>query len=582
MHQAERSEEAPEITPQVLHLRDLLKWVRQGRVRVPNFQRDFTWDRQRMIHLFDSIRKQYPIGTLLFWESTKPLPMYDRLGPLQLLDSPGGKLLVLDGQQRLTTLAGVLLLDELERSPAGDRDPGRWRIHYDAATDTFACSDDPLPLSAVRVAELMGTKGLYSAAQRIMGAQGEVPDTATRSGWIERLEAVSAAIAAYRVPLVIFATDSLRLAVESFTRLNRSGQSMGPDEMFSALTYKADDDRETFRLAKQIDSILAELVRIGFGEVERVVVLRAVLLAAELDPFRTEWDQLAEETRKDATTRLPAAIEEARKGLLGAVEFLYGEGIRNKRLLPYSMQLVGLAAFFGRRDDSPTEEQKALLRRWLWVSGFTEGFGGLNPSRILLQLRALREVIPSQDAPTAVEGIDLDAPAHPFPERHDHRSARVRALLCVMLRERVLGPDGASIEPDKMAADVLQRGPQALARVCVRVPNRGKAPLMSSPANRVFDVMPRKRGQAKTWLLALDPEIRSDVLRSHHISEEASKALVDGDHRAFVESRIKTLMDLERRFMEEKGVVPPKADRPAPSAIDVEDDAPLSDEAEAS
>ena len=116
MRHAERPEEAPEITPQVLHLRDLLKWVRQGRVRVPNFQRDFTWDRQRMIQLFDSIRKQYPIGTLLFWESTKPLPMYDRLGPLRLPESSGGKLLVLDGQQRLTTLAGVMLLDELERS----------------------------------------------------------------------------------------------------------------------------------------------------------------------------------------------------------------------------------------------------------------------------------------------------------------------------------------------------------------------------------------------------------------------------------------------------------------------------------
>jgi hypothetical protein len=45
------------------------------------------------------------------------------------------------------------------------------------------------------------------------------------------------------------------------------------------------------------------------------------------------------------------------------VEFLRTEGIWNSRLLPYSMQLVGLAAFFGRRQGAPTEEQKALLRR---------------------------------------------------------------------------------------------------------------------------------------------------------------------------------------------------------------------------
>jgi hypothetical protein len=371
------------------------------------------------------------------------------------------------------------------------------------------------------------------------------------------------------------------LAVESFTRLNRSGQAMGPDEMFSALTYAAEDDgKETFRLAKHIDSILSEIVRTGFGPVDRVVVLRSVLLAAELDPFRTEWDKIAEETRKEATKKLPHAIDEARKGLLAAVDFLRAEGIQNSRLLPYSMQLVGLSAFFGRHEGAPTGQQIALLRRWLWVSAFTEGFGGLNPSRILLQLKDLREVIPTQAAPTAVEGIDLDAPAHPFPERHDHRSARVRALLCVMLRARVLKPDGTSTEPDQMAAEVLERGPEALVRVCSVVANRGKAPLMSSPANRVFAVVPRKRGQAKSWLVTLDPATRRDILASHYISDMAWDALNKDDHRAFVEERTMTLMALERRFMEEKQVVPPKTDRAAPSAIDVEDEVPLSDDVE--
>jgi hypothetical protein len=532
-----------------------------------------------MLNLFDSIRKQYPIGTLLFWESTTPRPMLDHLGPLRLPELPAGKLLVLDGQQRLTTLAGVLLFDELDRSPADDSDPGRWLIHYDAAADAFAYFDGPPPLSGVRVSELMGTKGLYSAAQRIMGAQ-DPPDITTRARWVERIETVSTALAAYRLPLVIFATDSLRLAVESFTRLNRSGQSMGTDEMFSALTYRSSGDKETFRLAVHIDDILTELSSVDFGKVDRVVVLRVVLLAAGLDPFRTEWDQLAEETQKDATIKLPAAIVEARKGLLHAVEFLRDEGIRNSRLLPYSMQLVGLAAFFGSQNGPPTEKQKSLLRRWLWVSAFTEGFGGLNPSRILLQLRDLREVIPNQREPSTVDGIDLDAPAHPFPERHDHRSARVRALLCVMLREPALKPDGTSIDLDRMAADVLKRGPDALARVCARVPDRGRAPLKSSPANRVFDVTPDKRGQAKGWLLAIDPAIRGDVLRSHHFSDAAWEALARGDHRAFVEERTRTLMELERSFMAEKGVVPPKADLPAPSAIDVEDDVPLSDDVE--
>lgn len=580
MSDIDKIDDAPEITPQVLHLRDLLKWVKQGRVRVPNFQRDFTWDRVRMLNLFDSIRKQYPIGTLLFWESSKPRPMLDDLGPLTLPEYPSGKLLVLDGQQRLTTLAGVLLFDEMRRDLSHANDPDRWVIWYDAESDDFAYFENPPPLSAVRVSDLMGTKGLYAAAQRIMVAPKD-DLFEMRDRWVGRIEAVSAALGAYRLPLVIFATESLRLAVESFTRLNRSGQAMGADEMFSALTYEARDDKETFRLSKHIDQILTSISRAGFGQIERVVVLRAVLLAAELDPFRTEWDELAADTQINAAAKLPAAIDEASKGLLRAVEFLQREGILNSRLLPYSMQLVGLGTFFGRLEGDPTPGQLRLLRRWLWVNGFTEGFGGLNPSRILKQLKDLRDVLPYQSDPVSVDGIDLDAPAHPFPERHDHRSARVRALLCVMLRNAVCKPDGSLILPEQLALEVLQRGPEAMTRVCARVESRGGAPLGSSPANRIFDVVKERRGQAKGWLIDLvnvPLENRDKVLRSHYISSEAWEALLQGDNVGFIERRTMTLMELERAFMVEKGVSRPISHGVASSAIDVEDQVPLSDE----
>jgi hypothetical protein len=529
-----------------------------------------------MLSLFDSIRKQYPIGTLLFWESARPRPTTSHLGPLALPEFSGGKLLVMDGQQRLTTLAGVLLFDELPRSASEDRDPKRWHMWYDASSDSFTYFDDtPPPQSAVRVAELLGTKDLYTAAQRIMS--GTEFDAATREAWVGRIETVSAAMGAYRLPLVIFATESLRLIVESFTRVNRSGQSMGADEMFSALTYDAADDTEKFRLSKHIDAILSEIARIGFGEIERVTVLYIVLLLMDLDPFRTEWDQLAKDTQTSASAKLPRAIEAAKDGLLKAVGFLREEGIWNRRLLPYSMQLVGLAGFFSKRTGPASEGQKRLLRRWLWLTAFSEVFGGLNPSRILVQLTDLYKNIPEKEEPEGVEGIDLNVPAHPFPERHDMRSARVRALLCAMLRGPILNPGYEEINPEHMAQDVLERGPDSLVKVCFNVPKIGRTSLSSSPANRVFDV--GGGTPAKKWILALRPLTSAEILRSHHISDEALQALIEGDHARFVTERAQTLMTLERAFMAEKGVKPPISDQAAASAIDVEDQAPLSETA---
>jgi hypothetical protein len=94
----------------------------------------------------------------------------------------------------------------------------------------------------------------------------------------------------------------------------------------------------------------------------------------------------------------------------------------------------------------------------------------------------------------------------------------------------------------------------------------------------VFDVA--KGQQAKRWLVALGPLTHSGILRSHYISDDAWSALVNGDHRTFVEERTRTLIALERDFMAEKGVIPPKSDQAAPSAIDVQDQVPLSESAD--
>ena len=49
---ADPRDEIPEITPQVVHLIDLLKRAKEGRLRVPKFQREFIWRRQDIVDLF--------------------------------------------------------------------------------------------------------------------------------------------------------------------------------------------------------------------------------------------------------------------------------------------------------------------------------------------------------------------------------------------------------------------------------------------------------------------------------------------------------------------------------------------------
>ena len=68
---------------------------------VPAFQREYVWKRDDAKQLVDSLIKEYPTGTMLTWETNNPPELK---GPYKYDDKQGAVRILLDGQQRLTTL----------------------------------------------------------------------------------------------------------------------------------------------------------------------------------------------------------------------------------------------------------------------------------------------------------------------------------------------------------------------------------------------------------------------------------------------------------------------------------------------
>jgi hypothetical protein len=86
-------------------LTHLIEDIKHGNIALPDIQRPFVWSAAKTRDLFDSMYRGYPVGTLMFWETGA------EVGTRQI----GGdatdrvpKLLVVDGQQRLTSLFAVL------------------------------------------------------------------------------------------------------------------------------------------------------------------------------------------------------------------------------------------------------------------------------------------------------------------------------------------------------------------------------------------------------------------------------------------------------------------------------------------
>jgi hypothetical protein len=87
----------------------LVKEAYEGSLQLPAFQREWKWERSRVISLFDSLRKQFPIGSFLFLESSTEYNLAPRPfeGVKKAKESDNVRL-TLDGQQRITS--GIALV----------------------------------------------------------------------------------------------------------------------------------------------------------------------------------------------------------------------------------------------------------------------------------------------------------------------------------------------------------------------------------------------------------------------------------------------------------------------------------------
>lgn len=82
-------------------IESLLAKVREGEIAIPEIQRPFVWDASQVRDLLDSLYKGYPVGYLIAWRNPD-VKLKD--GQVAL-----GKMILIDGQQRVTALTAAVL-----------------------------------------------------------------------------------------------------------------------------------------------------------------------------------------------------------------------------------------------------------------------------------------------------------------------------------------------------------------------------------------------------------------------------------------------------------------------------------------
>ncbi|MFJ7996621.1 DUF262 domain-containing protein [Streptomyces sp. NPDC096310] len=337
-------------------LDDLLQEAWSGQIRVPHFQRDFRWNSRDVTHLFDSILRGYPIGSLLLWVRHSPAELIT-LGSLEIEAKESDRTLwVVDGQQRIISLANSLHPEGNRHSP--------FNVYYNLAKGEF--------LAAPKIVEshLVPLHVLFDL-EALLGWFADAGKGA--SEYLAEASRVSKRLRQYKIPAYLVKQDDEAVLRDIFDRVNNFGKRLSRAEIFSALFPGADsasDERLSInKIAQRVAS------RTGFGTLDEDTVLRSILARRGPDitrEFHHEFDGVRRKHPEFSDEGQEVAFNETEAALVRAIEFFQNAaGVPHLTLLSYRALMIVFTRFFAHFPN-PEARNIQLLRRLYWrvsVSG---------------------------------------------------------------------------------------------------------------------------------------------------------------------------------------------------------------------
>lgn len=203
----------------------ILDQIDDGGIALPEFQRGYVWNRDQVRGLMDSLYRRHPVGSLLVW--TTKTENADARGDGKL--SAGVVKLLLDGQQRITTLYGIVR-GRPPRFFDGNKDAFTG-LYFNFAEEVFQFYA-PLKMAGdpcwINVTELM-QKGYGDYIQRISQTPELAPELTT---YINRLIALgSVKDVNLHIEEVTGEDKTVDVVVEIFNRVNSGGTKLSKGDL---------------------------------------------------------------------------------------------------------------------------------------------------------------------------------------------------------------------------------------------------------------------------------------------------------------------------------------------------------------
>lgn len=418
------------------NLGEVLSRMREGKIQLPDFQRGWVWDDNRIRAIISSVSKAYPIGAIMTMEVGDSIRFLPR--PFEGVDLPSKvspQILVLDGQQRLTALY-LSLMNDKPVSTTTEKKKEIKRFYYmdlekclDPSVDRFDAIVS-IPENRMITADFGRQVVLDLSTRELEYKNGMFPlcliydllgFTEWKQGFIEyfntpekfrflsRFEMeIWLRFQQYKVPVIELTRETPKDAVcQVFENVNTGGVSLTVFELMTA-TYAA----ENFALRE--DWVVRR------ERIHQVPVLRSVDETSFLTALTllASYKRHAEKKsavsckRKDVLELSLADYKENAEpiieGMLSAAKLLAREKIFDQRDLPYQTQLVPLSAICAYlRDEVENDTVKEKIIQWYWCGVFGELYGGANETRYALDISGVINWLDGGEVPATIRDANF-------------------------------------------------------------------------------------------------------------------------------------------------------------------------------
>lgn len=417
-------------------LKQLLAEIQSRTSVLPDFQRDFVWDPSATQELIVSIACNYPAGSILRVRDAKRVFACREFEGAPKLNGTKHTFLVLDGQQRLTSLFQAFygvgdhryfldvkkLMAGAEFEEALFHERATTKRSKNLETFEVQAAELVLPLSV-----LQGGAGKFTKWSRAVARSLSDTDRIALEDALDGIEEQwISVIDDYRFPVVTLSESTEPAALCTiFETLNRTGVKLSVFELLTARFWPHDVNLRTLW-----DATCAEDPVIAEFQVDPYYMLQAIALASRKAPSckRSDVLNLAPKDIKEWWPRVAG-------GLATGLEILRDDcKVVLPKWLPYQTMLAPLAAVLARLPLPKTPEagaRRELLRRWFWCAVFGQAYESAPNSQSAKDVAALTEWLAGGLPPEVVAGFRFDPKA--LRDVTPRQRSVYRGVICLIL-----------------------------------------------------------------------------------------------------------------------------------------------------